>query len=288
MANEQLEYSVFVSEGPVRAGEQRMPDGSRLFWNPLSSVLVTGKDTALLVDPPFTTNQIQAVGDWIEQSGKTLTHIYATHGHGDHWFGAPALIERFPTATLYATIGTIELMRSQATVGRAQLWDLIFPGQIPATPVDAVPVAPDGFTIEGHELRPIELGHTDTENTTALFVPSLGLLIGGDSVYNGVNQYLSEGSDGGFEKWVDALDVIEALNPRIVVAGHKNRDLPDSPAIIDETRRYLKDVIELRDTSNSAQEFFDEMTARHPHHLNKSPLWYGALGLFANAREKTA
>jgi hypothetical protein len=73
-----------------------------------------------------------------------------------------------------------------------------------------------------------------------------------------------------------------------VVAGHKNRELPDSPAIIDETRRYLRDVIELRATAASAQEFFDEMIARYPGHLNRSPIWYGALGLFANTLKRTA
>ena len=29
-------------------------------------------------------------------SGKTLTYVYATHGHGDHWFGTDLLLQRFP------------------------------------------------------------------------------------------------------------------------------------------------------------------------------------------------
>jgi hypothetical protein len=35
------------------------------------------------------------------------------------------------------------------------------------------------------------------------------------------------------------------LEPRSVVAGHKNKDLPDDPAILDQTRRYLREVIRL-------------------------------------------
>jgi hypothetical protein len=36
-----LSYDVFVSDGPQRAGEERMPDGSPLVWSPLSSTLIS-------------------------------------------------------------------------------------------------------------------------------------------------------------------------------------------------------------------------------------------------------
>jgi glyoxylase-like metal-dependent hydrolase (beta-lactamase superfamily II) len=126
-----LSYDVFVSDGPTGAGDERMPDGAPLVWSPLSSTLIFGARDALLVDPPFTRTQIQAVGDWVEQSGRRLAYIYATHGHGDHWFGTGQLARRFPGVTVYATEGTIEVMRRQAGPSREQLFDRIFPGQIP-------------------------------------------------------------------------------------------------------------------------------------------------------------
>jgi glyoxylase-like metal-dependent hydrolase (beta-lactamase superfamily II) len=79
-----LSYDVFVSDGPVGSGGERMPDGAPLTWSPLSSTLISGQRDALLVDPPFTRTQIRAVGDWVERSGRRLAYIYATHGHGDH------------------------------------------------------------------------------------------------------------------------------------------------------------------------------------------------------------
>ena len=60
-----LSYDVFVSDGPPRAGDQRMPDGAPLVWSPLSSTLIFGAHDALLVDPPFTRTQTRAVGDWV-------------------------------------------------------------------------------------------------------------------------------------------------------------------------------------------------------------------------------
>ncbi len=96
-----------------------MPDGAPLAWSPLSSTLISGAHDALLVDPPFTRTQIQAVGNWVERSGRRLAYIYATHGHGDHWFGTGELARRFPGITVYATEGTIEVMRQQRPQPRA-------------------------------------------------------------------------------------------------------------------------------------------------------------------------
>jgi glyoxylase-like metal-dependent hydrolase (beta-lactamase superfamily II) len=279
MTTSTLSYEVFISDGPVRAGDQRMPDGQRIRWNPTSSTLIFGAREALLVDPPFTREQIEKVGDWIERSGKRLACIYATHGHGDHWFGSGELLKRFPGATAYATEGTIEVMHQQATVGREQLFDRVFPGLIPESPVVAIPIPAEGFLLEGNVVRAIETGHTDTDKTTILHVPSIGLVVAGDVVYNGVHQYILESANGGLQEWIKALDRVAELEPRAVVAGHKNRDRSDDPAIIDQTRSYLQNVERLLDDKPTASEFFDRMMELYPDWLNPGPLWYGALAL---------
>ncbi len=46
--------------------------------------------------------EARAQADWIASTGKNLTTIYATHGHGDHFFGASILLERFPKARFVA------------------------------------------------------------------------------------------------------------------------------------------------------------------------------------------
>jgi glyoxylase-like metal-dependent hydrolase (beta-lactamase superfamily II) len=274
-----LSYDVFVSDGPVRAGQERMPDGSTQVFSPMSSTLIFGAEDAILVDPPFTRAQIQNVGDWVERSGRRLAYIYATHGHGDHWFGTGELVKRFPGVTVYATEGTIEIMYQQAGPGRAQLWDRDFPGQIPATPVLAEPIPTQGFLLEGNPAVAVETGHTDTDNTTVLHVPSIGLVLAGDVAYNGVHQRIVEGGHGGLQEWLRALDRVAELHPRAVVAGHKNKDLPDDPATLDQTRQYLQDVIRLLDEKPTPREFFDQMIALYPERLNPGPVWQGALGL---------
>ena len=76
-----------------------------------------------------------------------------------------------------------------------------------------------------------------------------------------------------------ALDRVEALAPRAVVAGHKNRDRPDDPASIDQTRKYLLNVERLLAEKPTAREFFDEMVRLYPDWVNPGPAWYGALAL---------
>jgi glyoxylase-like metal-dependent hydrolase (beta-lactamase superfamily II) len=275
----QLSYDVFVSDGPVGAGGERMPDGAPLAWSPLSSTLIFGAHDALLVDPPFTRTQIRSVGDWVERSGRRLAYIYATHGHGDHWFGTGELARRFPGVTVYATEGTIEVMRQQAGPGREQLFDRIFPGQIPESPVLAEPVPAQGFRLEGNPVEAVETGHTDTDKTTVLHVPDIGLVVAGDVAYNGVHQYISEGGHGGLREWLRALDHVADLHPRAVVAGHKNKNRRDDPAILGETRQYLQDVIRLLDDKPTVREFYDQMTGLYPDRLNPGVVWLGARAL---------
>jgi glyoxylase-like metal-dependent hydrolase (beta-lactamase superfamily II) len=277
----ELRYEVLVNDGLRRQREQRLPDGSPIISSPVASTLIYGERDAVLVDPPFTYEQVSRIGDWIERSGKQLTAVYATHGHGDHWFGTDLLLQRFPGAVAYATNGTIAMMHRQGTEGRAQLWDVDFPDLIPPSPVVYQPIPVDGIELEGQRLLAVEVGHTDTDDTTVLHVPSIGLVVAGDVAYNGVHQYLLESAHGGVEAWLGALDKVAALQPRAVVAGHKNKDLPDDAAILDETRDYLLNARRLIAEKPSPRDYFDEMIALYPDRLNVGPVWYTAVALLS-------
>ena len=126
------------------------------------------------------------------------------------------------------------------------------------------PYENDTFTLEGHELRIIEQGRTDSPDSTSLYVPSIDLVVAGDVVYNQCHMYVGDTTPESRKNWVAALDRLAALKPAIVVAGHKKPGAPDSPSAIEDTKRYLLDFDRLQQTTASDEELFNQMTELYP------------------------
>jgi glyoxylase-like metal-dependent hydrolase (beta-lactamase superfamily II) len=272
-----LAYDVFINDPPPEDGV--LPNGERKLFSPMASTLIYGDRDAVLTDPAMTVDQARALGDWVAAHGRNLTDIFVTHGHGDHWFAAGLLAERFG-ARIVAAEGTIAQMRGNVAA-RPLLWDKVYDG-IPPSPVTAVTVPDNRFTLEGHDLVIVEVGHTDSADTTVLHVPDLDLVIAGDVIYNGVHMYLGQSAVvGGFGTWRDAIDIVEALKPRHIVAGHQNHELDDDAARqIADTREYLDDAEELLRTETTAEDFFNAKIERYPDHLGRTVMWAGARGLY--------
>jgi hypothetical protein len=110
-------------------------------------------------------------------------------------------------------------------------------------------------------------------------VPDLGLVVAGDAAYNDVHPYLAESSPQLCRDWITALDTIESLHPRAVIAGHKRPDRADDPRIIDETRQYIFDVDQIARYTNTACELYDLVLAIYPARINPGTLWTSARGL---------
>src|SRR6266852_4605027 len=91
----ELKWDVLVTPGIPAVTSDLAPGTKQMMWSPISSTLISGKRDAVLVDTFITVEQADILVDWIAASGKNLTTIYVTHGHGDHFFGIGALLERF-------------------------------------------------------------------------------------------------------------------------------------------------------------------------------------------------
>src|SRR3989454_8741976 len=230
----ELHWDVYVTPGiPVETLD--LPPGrQQRLWSPISATLISGERDAVLVDALLTVEQARALVEWVEAHGKHLTTIYATHGHGDHFFGVSTVLERFPRALFVATPDVVKIMRQQASPqSLASFWNPFVPGQISDHLVIADELIENVIELEGHDLIAVPLGHTGTDNTTCLHVPSIGLVVAGDAAYNGVHVYLAESDPQRRSEWISALDKIESLNPRAVIAGHKQPGNDDSPKIIE-------------------------------------------------------
>ena len=272
-----LTYQVYVAPIIAMAGTDVPPGQSRSTWSPISATLISGDHDAVLVDALMTIEQGMAVADWVSTTGKNLTTVYITHGHGDHWLGLGAVRERFPAVRAVATPAVVQRMRKQSTPEVIKtFWQARFPGQIPDDNPVADPLDGPSFELEGHQLVAVDVGHTDTDDTTVLHVPDIGLVVAGDAAYNDVHQYLAESDRQGRQDWLAALDIIEALHPRAVVAGHKRYGHDDDPRIIDETRQYVRDFDRLDRETATAEELYWQILAIYPHRVNPGALWLSA------------
>lgn len=253
------------------------PGKEELMWVANSSTLIYGERDAVLVDTFLTIEQSQKLVDWVVASGKELKAIYVTHGHGDHFFGLAPLIERFPGTKAVATPAIVKAMQDHLSPAWTDnFWRRLFPGEIPDRLLVAEPLESGGLDLEGHRLVAVNAGPTDTAQSTCLHVPSIGLLVGGDAVYNGIHPYLGETDGRSRLEWIRTLDRLEALRPKAVIAGHKVPENDDDPRIIGETREYLRDFNRLNETAATARELYDAMLALYPDRVNPGSLWGAA------------
>lgn len=272
----QLQWDLFIKKRP--SATQGFPPGKEsLNWVANTVTLLWGKHNAVLVDTLLSDAHNAELADWIEAKGSTLRTIYLTHAHPDHFFGLTLLLKRFPEARAIArprVVAAMHVASSPEIV--ANNWSRRFPGQIPDRLTVADVLDADSFELEGHELRVIDTGHTDTDDTTALYVPSLDLVIAGDAIYNETHPFLAESGQTGRQAWLAAIDKIAAVNPAAVVVGHGPLDPDNSPSHIEATCQYIREFDEISRESETARQLYDRMLALYPDRINPGSLWGSA------------
>ena len=280
VASSSLGVNVFTAPGKAMVGERPKPFGEALGFDPITSTLIFGESDAVLVDAMTTVAEAEALADWIALHNRNLETIYITHAHFDHFYGLSVLLDRFPRARAIATPRTVNAMQMFLSPTVQRLARRMFPGQVSTKLVAPEAYDRDTFTLEGHELRILEEGRTDSIDSTSLHVPSIGLIVAGDVVYNQCRMYVGDTTPESRANWIADLDRLAELNPTMVVAGHKKPGAPDSPSAIQDTKRYLQDFDRLQKTATSDQDLFDQMTALYPAWVaNQSWLMFGFPGV---------
>ncbi|CAN5584305.1 MBL fold metallo-hydrolase [soil metagenome] len=266
-----LGVNVFTAPEKPLAGDQPYPFGPPLSWDPITATLVYGAEDAVLIDALTTAAEATALADWIALHGRNLTTIYLTHGHFDHFFGLGVLLERFPDAQAIATPGSVQQMREQLSPKWRQFVNDLFPNQLSQNLVAAQPFTGETFEIEGHDVHIIQQGRTDTLHTTSVYVPALDLVVAGDVVYNQCHMFVGDTTPQSRANWIAALNALNDLHPKIVVAGHKKTGAPDTPEAITASKNYLEDFGRLIDNNTSKQHVYDEMTRLYPDWASQQP-----------------
>jgi len=167
VASSKLSVNVFTAPGKAMVGERPKPFGEALGFDPMTSTLIFGENDAVLVDAMTTVAEAEALANWVALHNRNLETIYITHAHFDHFYGLGILLDRFPGARAIATPKALSAMQMSFTPVVERLARRMFPGQVATKLVAPEPYEHDTFTLEGHELRIIEQGRTDSPDSTS-------------------------------------------------------------------------------------------------------------------------
>ena len=199
-----------------------LPPDIRVFergWLSSNNILLLGQNNTALVDSGYVTHAPQTLA--LVQSalgGRALDQLVNTHLHSDHSGGNAALQGRYPALRTAIPPGLAESVRR---------WD-----------VDALTYAPTGqscpqFRFDallqpgtevrlGDRLWQVHAAPGHDTHSVVLFDPASRVLLSADALWErgfGVVFPELEGLQA-FDAVASTLDVIEALNPAVVVPGH--------------------------------------------------------------------
>jgi glyoxylase-like metal-dependent hydrolase (beta-lactamase superfamily II) len=225
--------------------------------------IIMGEKDAMLVDAPFTRSEAYRLAGALLETGKDLKYVYVTHDHPDHFFSKEVITDAFPDAKVIAAPAVVaDIWRSIPF--KIKRWSPMLGKNGPRYPTAPEVWDSPVIELEGHRIEIIGPMQGDHRNATALHVPSLRAVIAGDLVFHGIHPWLGEHGEAERGAWVDSLDRLIALEPEIVVAGHKRPGLNDDPAALTFTRQYIIDMGQAAKRSRSSAELIATMRAKYP------------------------
>jgi glyoxylase-like metal-dependent hydrolase (beta-lactamase superfamily II) len=229
----------------------------------VNSTLVSGEKEAVLIDAQFTLADAKALAKGIADSGKTLTTVYVTHFHPDHYFGFVAIKEAFPDAKLVALPATVsDIEKSWAE--KVKTWKPLYKDAIPSKPIIPEALVGTSIDLEGEKLEIIGGLQGDAPNNSYVWIPTLNAVVSGDIVYDGVFPWTAETTPESRQAWSQSLDEIAARNAKIVVPGHQKPEQKQDPANIKFTKDYLAAYDTALQSSKTPEELQTKIKAQYP------------------------
>jgi glyoxylase-like metal-dependent hydrolase (beta-lactamase superfamily II) len=241
----------------------------------VASVIISGKNDAVLIDAQFTLADAEKVAEHIRNSGKNLTSIYISHTDPDFYFGLEVFKKYFPEVTAYATPATVESIKATAQK-KLDIWGERLGKAITSNIV--LPQVLKGNSIALEE-QPLEvIGLEEFPSRTFIWIPSIKAVVGGINVFGTTfNLWMADSQTADSRKnWITILDAIEALHPSIVIPAHANADSPFDLSAVEHTKRYIQFYEDALKTNKTSEELMKAIKTQYPDLTFETALQIGA------------
>src|SRR2546421_2158041 len=277
MGTGRLSVDVYVAPMRPYVCPDQLGEGEVATWAPSSSTLISGPTEGILIDALLTFENADQIAAWAKSFGKKITGVYITHGHSDHWLGLARLLEHFPEAPGFAAPEVVARAAWGADFNKtSKYWTSRFPGELPETPKLPEGLNTDEILVDGKVVNLIHVGQGDVDGSTGFHVPSADAGVCGDVLYNNVHMMMYEADEAKREAWIASIEVVEALNPKIVVAGHKSVGAADSAENLAASRQYLRDFTTVANNAGTVEDLVKGMLELHGERDQPHTLWISA------------
>ena len=218
----------------------------------INSVLVTGKQDAMLIDAQFSRADAHRLVADILASGKTLKTVYVSHGDPYYYFGLEVIKDEFPDVKIYASEPTIAWIKNTVQK-KVSFWGPKLGVNAPRTPIIPELLPKEGLALEGQKLEVLGLDG-EMPRRSFVWIPSIKAVVGGVNVFSGLHVWTADTQTREQRAaWITTLDRIEALKPATVVPGHASDARKTDVETVRYTRTYLQRFeAELGKAPNSA------------------------------------
>ncbi|MCO5948805.1 MBL fold metallo-hydrolase [Mucilaginibacter flavidus] len=229
----------------------------------VSSVVVSGKTDAVLIDAQFTLADAEKVAQQIKKSGKKLTAIYISCGDPDFYFGLEVFKKYFPEVTAYAAPATVEHIKATAQK-KLDVWGAQLGKNITSNVVLPQVLKGNSIDLEGQKVEIIGLEEFPAK--TFVWIPSIKAVIGGINVFGTTfNLWMADAqTTEARQQWINVLDKIEALQPAIVVPAHAKSESAFDLSAVKHTKTYIEFYEEVLKTNKTSGAIIATIKAKYP------------------------
>jgi glyoxylase-like metal-dependent hydrolase (beta-lactamase superfamily II) len=204
-------------------------------------VIITN-DGVILIDSGASRKGAELINQQVQRlTGKKVKWVINTGSQDHRWLGNDYFLSKgAEVIALHKTVATQkQLALNQLDSVKTVLKDR-FNGTKPAYAQKPINQNEAELNLGGTKVQIKYLNHAHFEGDVVVYLPQQNIMFSGDHIY--VDRLLGVLPQSNAEKWLDAFNKIESINPKVIIPGHGS--ICDLTKAKKQTGDYLKFLVD--------------------------------------------